>query len=158
LEVYTKSCAGTSTAERCTTRESKKKETVEWIPEREKTFTNSKESLAHATMLVHPETTAKLRLITDAFDTAIGAVLQQRDKENWQPLVFLSKKLSDAQRKYKQPIQPRVTGHIHGSKTLPSHAVRTFSSPSRIKPPIYAFRQDPLRSLPRQARHLELIG
>lgn len=44
----------------------------------EQAFDNCKDSLARATLLVHPDLSADLALTTDASDTAIGAVLQQQ--------------------------------------------------------------------------------
>jgi cleavage and polyadenylation specificity factor subunit 1 len=40
-----------------------------------------------------------LALFTDACDIAIGAALQERTGDAWQPLVFYSHKLSPAQQK-----------------------------------------------------------
>ncbi|GBP70476.1 Uncharacterized protein K02A2.6 [Eumeta japonica] len=48
----------------------------------------------------HPNCEAKLALTTDASDVALGAVLQQYQNEEWQPLVFFSRKLSPSQQKY----------------------------------------------------------
>jgi len=39
-------------------------------------------------------------LTTDASETAIGTIIEQRNKEKTQPLAFLSKKLKDTQKKY----------------------------------------------------------
>jgi len=63
-------------------------------------FEKSKEGLTRATLLAHPDPAAKLAVTTDASSTAIGAVIQQYTEEGWQPLAFLSKKLSNAQTKY----------------------------------------------------------
>ena len=56
--------------------------------------------LAKATLLNHPDPSSPIALTTDASDTAIGAVLEQKIKVNWQPLAFLSKKLKTAEQKY----------------------------------------------------------
>lgn len=47
-----------------------------------------------------PSETAEIRLITDASDTAMGAALEQRSDDAWQPLAFFSLKFTPAQRKY----------------------------------------------------------
>jgi hypothetical protein len=52
--------------------------------------------LSLATLLAHPEQTAQLALVTDAYTSAMGAVLQQRVDNAWQPLAF-PKKLNQAQ-------------------------------------------------------------
>jgi hypothetical protein len=63
-----------------------------------------KVSLSRATQLAHPHPSAPLAIVTDASTSAMGAVLQQRVKNAWQPLAFFSKKLNPAQQKY--PGQP----------------------------------------------------
>jgi hypothetical protein len=64
-----------------------------------KAFDECKASLSRATLLTHPDPFAPLALVTDASTSAMGAVLQQRVKNAWQPLAF-SKKLNPAQQKY----------------------------------------------------------
>jgi len=56
-----------------------------------------KASLSRATLLAHLHPSASLALFTDASDTAIGAALQQRVCDAWQPLAACSHKLSPAQ-------------------------------------------------------------
>ena len=41
-----------------------------------------------------------LALVTDTSTTAMGAVLQQRAQDGWQPLAFFSRKLSPTRRMY----------------------------------------------------------
>ena len=60
----------------------------EWTKDMEKSFLDAKSALISATMLVHPLAGAPISLTTDASDTAIGAVLQQRVGEVLQPLAF----------------------------------------------------------------------
>jgi len=43
----------------------------------------------------------ELALITDVSDTSLGTIFLQKTKAKWQPLAFLSKKLSQAQIKYR---------------------------------------------------------
>jgi hypothetical protein len=73
------------------------------MPELLKAFEECKASLSRATLLVHPDPSAPLALVTDASTTAMCAVLQQRVKNAWQPLVFFSKKLNPSQQKYSSP-------------------------------------------------------
>jgi hypothetical protein len=63
-------------------------------------FNNSKKGLCQATLLAHPDNQAKLALVADASDVAIGAALQQLKDGAWQPLAFFSRKLSPPQQKY----------------------------------------------------------
>jgi len=70
-----------------------------WTPQREESFNNCKQSLATATMLVHPDPKAQIGLFTDASGTHIGSCLQQRTHDNtdWQPLAYFSRKLTNKQ-------------------------------------------------------------
>jgi hypothetical protein len=50
-------------------------------------------------LLSFPDGTAPFALVTDTSTMAMGAVLQQRTKDTWQPRT-ISKKMSTAQKKY----------------------------------------------------------
>lgn len=73
---------------------------INMTPELLEAFQKCKNSLSQATLLAHPHPTADLSILTDASDVGIGAVLQQREGNEWQPLAFYSHKLNTAQRKY----------------------------------------------------------
>ena len=73
---------------------------LEWSEQCETSFNQAKKDLANACLLTHLREDAELSLATDASDAAIGAVLQQRCNENWQPLAFFSKKLEPQQTRY----------------------------------------------------------
>jgi hypothetical protein len=73
---------------------------ITWTPELLRSFDECKASLSRAALLAHPDLSAPLALVTDASTSAMGAVLQQRVQNAWQPLVFFSSKLSPAQYKY----------------------------------------------------------
>ena len=77
-----------------------KSQTVTWNEVAEQAFNNVKDALANATMLHYPKVNAPTCLVTDASDSAVGAVLQQYDQGTWQPLSFFSKKLSNTERRY----------------------------------------------------------
>jgi hypothetical protein len=53
-----------------------------------------------AVPLQHPAPNAELSLATDASDTHIGGVLQQKSKDHWQPLGFSPRKLTDTESRY----------------------------------------------------------
>ena len=63
-------------------------------------FTESKQILANATLLVHPNPSAPLNITSDPSDFAVGGVLQQCIDYVWQPLSFFSKKLAPAETRY----------------------------------------------------------
>jgi hypothetical protein len=59
----------------------------------EKIFEEIKLSLSKNIMLAHPLSGASISIAVDASDYAIGAVLQQKINDYWQPLSFLTKAL-----------------------------------------------------------------
>jgi len=71
-----------------------------WSPAAAAAFEGSKAALVAAVPLSHPAPGAVLSLATDASDSHVGGVLQQRDGGGWRPLAFYSKKLSQAEVKY----------------------------------------------------------
>ena len=75
-----------------------KKKTLNWTPECQSSFEATKSALAAATLLFHPRPGAQLALTTDASNTAIGGVLEQRGPKGWEPLAFYSSKLEPNQR------------------------------------------------------------
>ena len=74
--------------------------TLDWSNEMTEAFSNAKNALAKATMLHHPVIGAQTSLTSDASDTAVGAVLEQRIKGKWQPLAFFSRQLRKTEQKY----------------------------------------------------------
>ena len=74
---------------------------INWTPEAEAAFLKCKKDLANAALLAHPAANAKLRIITDASDTAMGTAIEQKVGNGpWKPLAFFSKKFSGTQKKY----------------------------------------------------------
>jgi len=70
---------------------------ISWTPDSITAFNNCKIKLCNATLLSHPSSSARLAIMVDASDTAIGAVVQQFVAGTWQPLSFFSVRLNDAQ-------------------------------------------------------------
>lgn len=102
--------------------------------------------------MAHPDPIAELIVTTDASDTAIEAVVEQRQKEGCQPLAFLSKKLNQAQKKYSpydRELLAIYTAIKHFRHLLEE---REFTVYTDHKPITFAFLQDPLRSAPRQTK------
>ena len=73
---------------------------LKWDQNAESAFSESKQILTNATLLVHPDPMAQLNITWDASDVAIGGVLQQYLNGMWQPLSFFSKKLNPAETRY----------------------------------------------------------
>ncbi len=57
--------------------------TLEWTVSAQKAFQNTKRLLAAAVPLQHPASNAELSLATDASDTYIGGVMQQKSGDHW---------------------------------------------------------------------------
>ena len=68
-----------------------------WLPEHDVAFSNIKDAMASATLLVHPSPTAQTEIWCDASNIAVGAVLVQLQQGIWRPLSFWSKLLNKAQ-------------------------------------------------------------
>ncbi|GKC21084.1 reverse transcriptase domain-containing protein [Tanacetum coccineum] len=68
----------------------------EWIEE----FESLKEKLTNAPIMVSPDWSQPFKLMYDASDFAIGAVLGQREGKHFRPIHFASKSLNNAQQNY----------------------------------------------------------
>ncbi|GBM73164.1 Retrovirus-related Pol polyprotein from transposon 17.6 [Araneus ventricosus] len=78
-----------------------KKERVNWTEECNQAFTELKNRLTEMPVLYAPDYNREFIVQTDASDLGIGIVLSQRDdKGEEHPVLYLSKKFTDAQRKY----------------------------------------------------------
>ena len=71
-----------------------------WTDAATTAFHTIKDTLANATLLVHPRPNASTCILTDASSAAGGAVLQQRIGDTWCPLAYFSRKLTPAHTKY----------------------------------------------------------
>lgn len=121
-------------------------------------FEACKESLTQAALLAHPDCTAKLAVVTDASDKAIGAVLQQFKDDAWQPLAFFSRKLSPSQVKY-SPYDRELLAIYEAIKYF-RHMLeaRHFIVYTDHKPISFAFNERKNNCSPRQYRHLDFIS
>lgn len=135
------------------------KRPVPWIAEAEEAFARVKQELANAALLVHPRIDAKIRIVSDASDSGMGAVLEQLSPtKGWEPLAFFSKKFSPSQRKYSA--YDRELTAIYEAVKYFSFLVegRDFKILTDHKPLIYAFMQKSDKASPRQTRQLSLIA
>ena len=117
-----------------------------------------KRALANATMLMHPIPGAPISLAVDASDFAIGKVLQQRVNDSWQPLGFMTKSLSPAQRTHSA--YDRELLAMYNTVKRFRHAVegRDFVIYTDHKPLTYAFNQNLDKCSLRQFRYLDNVG
>lgn len=121
-------------------------------------FKQCKDSLADATLLAHPDCQADLALVTDASNSAMGAVLQQFKSGIWEPLAFFSRRFSPSQQKY-SPYDRELLA-IYESIKYFRHMLeaRHFVISTDHKPLSYAFSERKANCSPRQFRHLDYIS
>ena len=122
----------------------------------ETAFQATKEYLAKTTLLVHPAPNAKIRLVTDASDTAMGSAVEQQVLGGpWEPLAFFSRKFSKAQLRYSAYDRELTT--IYKSIKHFRYILEgcDFEIHTDHKPITYAFRQCLDKASPRQLRQLD---
>ncbi|GFW70336.1 retrovirus-related Pol polyprotein from transposon 17.6 [Trichonephila clavipes] len=113
---------------------------------------------ADATLLRHPIPGAKLSLWTDASDKAVGGSLMQLCQNNWEPVAFLSVKLSKIQQKWSTYDRELLAMYISVKRFRHMLEGRDFIIYTDQKPLMYAFMQNPDKCSPRQWRHLDFIS
>ena len=135
-----------------------KSQTVTWNNVAEQAFNNVKDALANATMLQYPNVNAPTCLVTDASDSAVGAVLQQYDQGTWRPLSFFSKKMSTTERRYSTFDRELLAVYLAIKHFRHLLEGRHFHVLTDHKPLTYALHTRSDRHSPRQARHLDYIS
>ena len=71
-----------------------------WAEEQQEAFEKIKALLISAPILKYPDFSQKFYLFTDASNTAIGAVLMQKEGDKLKPIAFSSRSLSNTERRY----------------------------------------------------------
>lgn len=132
--------------------------TLTWTPVLLDAFEKCKSTLSKTTLLAHPVHDVPLALVTDASNAALGAVLQQKINEEWQPLAFFSKKMNRAQTSYSA--YDRELLSIYESVKHFRHMVegRHFVIYTDHKPITFAFQKKDRTCSPRQFNYLDLIS
>lgn len=131
---------------------------VNWTPHLQKIFELCKKSLSDAVMLVHPVPEAKLALVTDASNISLGAVLQQRVEDTWQPLAFFSKKMNPTQQRYSAYDRELLAVYESVKHFRHMLEARHFTIFTDHKPLIFAFQQKDQKGSPRQINQLYFIS
>ena len=132
---------------------------IVWTEEAEAAFVKIKTDLADAALLVHPRHNAKIRVVSDASDSAMGAALEQLSSSQvWEPLAFFSKKFTPAQINY-STYDRELTAMFEAVRYFrPFVEGRDFGIVTDHKPLVYAFMQKTDEASPRQARQLSYIA
>ena len=73
-----------------------------WGPDQEQSFNQVKEELSQPTTLVLYDPKRELKVSADASSFGLGAVLFQQDGDNWKPVAYASRSLSETERRYAQ--------------------------------------------------------
>ncbi|GFW41799.1 transposon Tf2-8 polyprotein [Trichonephila clavipes] len=134
------------------------RDSIQWTEEAEQALNDAKNALADATLLRHPIPGAKLSLWTDASDKAVGGSLMQLCQNNWEPVAFLSVKLSKSQQKWSTYDRELLAIYISVKRFRHMLEGRDFIIYTDQKPLMYAFMQNPDKCSPRQWRHLDFIS
>ena len=132
-----------------------KSRSITWTDTATASFNATKEALAKATLLSYPSPNAPTCLMTNASDTAVGAVLQQNIKGTWKPISFFSRKLNPAETRYStfdRELLAVFLGIKHFQHFLEG---RTFHVLTDHKPLTFALTSRSDRYSPRQSRHLD---
>ena len=128
-----------------------------WPESAQKAFDKIKHALAETTLLSHPKPDAEISVMVDASDIAIGAVLQQRGPNNWEPLSFFSRKLKPAETRY-SAFDRELLGAYSAIKHFRYFLEgRNFKILTDHKPLTYALSSKTDRS-PRQERQLDYLS
>ena len=129
-----------------------------WDQNAESAFSESKQILANATLLVHPDPMAQLNITCDASDVAVGGVLQQYLNGMWQPLSFFSKKLSPAETRYSAFDRKLLAIYATIKHFRHNLEGRNFFVNTDHKPLTFVMSSVTERASLRQTRHLAFIA
>ena len=129
-----------------------------WAEEAVAAFTQAKEALASASLLNHPKPSAPTCIVTDASDTAVGAVLQQCIGGVWCPISYFSKKLKPPETRYSTFDRELLAVYLAIKHFQHFVEGREFHVLTDHKPLTYALGVRADRHSPRQIRHLDFIS
>lgn len=130
---------------------------IDWNDEAKDAFRTLKEDLGKAALLAFPRTDARLGLMVDASDKAVGAALQQYTR-TWQPLGFFSEKLTPAQIKYSTYDRELLAAYKAVKHFRHMLEGRAFIIYTDHKPLTFAFDQKLDKASPRQLRQLDFLS
>ena len=131
---------------------------LEWSETTTTVFNQTKTALADFTMLSHPKSDAELCLMTDASDVAVGAVLQQKVANVWQPLGFFSKRLQSAETRYSTFGRELLAVYLSIRHFRHHLEGRQFCVWTDHKPLTYTLHKSTNCHSPREIRHLDYIS
>ena len=139
------------------TRKNKPKTKFYWPENCEQAFKQLKTLLSDQTLLMHQDINAELSINTDASSVAVGAVLQHRKNQQWEPLSFFSKKLSETEKKYSTFDRELLAVYLAIKHFRHLVEGREFSIMTDHKPLCTVLHSRTEKS-PRQSRQLDFIS
>ncbi len=131
---------------------------VTWTDHALSAFNKTKETLANVSLLAYPKPDAPTCLMTDASDTAVGAVLQQKGNDVWQPISFFSRKMTPAETRYSTFDRELLAIYLAIKHFRHFLEGRLFYVLTDHKPLTFALNSRSDRYSPRQVRHLDYIS
>ena len=135
-----------------------KKRTLELTVEAREAFDKLKEAISDVALLSHPVPGAPLALVTDASNTAVGAVLQQQVGNQWSPLGFFSRRLTPTETRYSTFGRELLAIYLairHFRHALDGRMFTVFTD---HKPLVYALASSSDKYSPREIRHLDFVS
>ena len=135
-----------------------KSQSVTWTDLALAAFMATKEALAKASLLLYPDSEVPTCLMTDASDTAVGAVLQQYINDTWHPISFFSRKMTPAETRYSTFDRELLAVYLAIKHFRHFLEGRPFHVLTDHKPLTFALNTRSDRHSPRQARHLDYIS
>ena len=132
--------------------------TITWSKGAITAFDNTKYALANASLLYYPKAEAPTCLLTDASDTAVGAVLQQFVNDAWHPISFFSKRMSSTESRYSTFDRELLAVYLAIKHFRYFLEGRTFHVLTDHKPLTFALNNCSDRHSPRQTRQLDFIS
>jgi hypothetical protein len=131
---------------------------LQWTATAQEAFQRAKCLLAAVVPLQHPAPDAELSLPTDASNTHIGGVIQQKSKDHWQPLGFFSRKLTDTESRYSTFYRKLLAAQAAIKHFRHFCEGRLFQLWTDHKPLVTAISRVSTPISPRQQRHLAFIS
>jgi hypothetical protein len=131
---------------------------AEWTVSAQEAFQNAKRLLVAAVPLQHPAPNAELSLATDASDTHIGGVMQQKSGDHWGPLGFFSRELTDTASCYSTFDRKLLAAHAAIKHFRHFCEGRAFQLRTDHKSLVTAISRVSAPISPRQHHHLAFIS
>jgi cleavage and polyadenylation specificity factor subunit 1 len=134
------------------------KTSIPWTNTTKAKFEECKNLIDKATALAFPAPNARLFLMTDSSNTAVGASLNQSIDNVFEPLGFFSKKLSTTEQRYSTFDRELLAVYLamkHFQYMIEGRELVVYTD---HKPLTYAFSQKQCDASPRKIRQLEYIS